>query len=81
MPIGGKVKGEDVTERLSKNEFVFKVDAVRGAGGGVIDQGEEIMEKMMKHLEAGGEVSEDSQGLEGERGMLANAQKLQNRII
>ncbi len=81
VPIGGKEKADDVPARLSKNEFVFTADAVRGAGGGDIDQGAEIMENMMKHLEAGGEVSEDSQGLEGARGMFANAQELQKRII
>ncbi len=81
VPIGGKEKADDVPARLSRNEFVFTADAVRGAGGGDIDQGAEIMENMMKHLEAGGEVSEDSQGLEGARGMFANAQQLQKRII
>jgi len=81
VPIGGKEKADDVPARLSKNEFVFTADAVRGAGGGDIDQGAEIMENMMKHLEAGGEVSEESQGLEGARGMFANAQQLQKRII
>ena len=39
------------------------------------------MENLMEHLEAGGEVSEDSQGLEGAQAMFANTQKLQNRII
>ena len=81
VPIGGKEKADDVPARLSKNEFVFTADAVRGAGGGDIDKGAEIMENMMNHLEAGGEVSEDSQGLEGARGMFANAQQLQKRII
>jgi len=81
VPIGKKEKADDVPARLSVNEFVFTADAVRNAGGGDIDKGAEIMENMMKNLEAGGEVSEDSQGLEGARGMFANAQKLQNRII
>ena len=81
VPIGGKEKADDVPARLSKNEFVFTADAVRGAGGGDIDKGAEIMENMMKSLEAGGEVSEDSQGLEGARSMFANAQQLQKRII
>ena len=81
VPIGGKEKADDVPARLSKNEFVFTADAVRGAGGGDIDKGAEIMENMMNNLEAGGEVSEDSQGLEGARGMFANAQQLQKRII
>ena len=81
VPIGGKEKADDVPARLSKNEFVFTADAVRAAGGGDIDQGAEVMENVMKNLEAGGEVSEDSQGLEGARGMFANAQQLQKRII
>ena len=81
VPIGGKEKADDVPARLSKNEFVFTADAVRGAGGGDIDKGAEIMENLMKSLESGGEVSEDSQGLEGARDMFANAQQLQKRII
>ena len=81
VPIGGKEKADDVPARLSKNEFVFTADAVRAAGGGDIDQGAEVMENVMKHLEAGGEVSEESQGLEGARGMFANAQQLEKRII
>ena len=79
--IGRKEKADDVPARLSKNEFVFTADAVRNAGGGDIDRGAEVMENLMEHLEAGGEVSEDSQGLEGAQAMFANAQKLQNRII
>jgi len=75
------LKADDVPARLSKNEFVFTADAVRAAGGGDIDQGAEVMENLMENLEAGGKVSEDSQGLEGARGMFANAQKLQKRII
>ena len=81
VPLGGKEKADDVPARLSKNEFVFTADAVRAAGGGDIDQGAEVMENLMTNLEAGGEVSEDSQGLEGARGMFANAQELQKRIV
>jgi hypothetical protein len=81
VPLGGEEKADDVPARLSKNEFVFTADAVRNAGGGDIDRGAEVMENLMENLEAGGEISEDSQGLEGARGMFANAQKLQNRII
>ena len=51
------------------------------AGGGDIDRGAEVMENLMENLEAGGEVSEDSQGLEGAQEMFANTQRLQNRII
>jgi hypothetical protein len=81
VPIGGQEKADDVPARLSKNEFVFTADAVRNAGGGDIDKGAEIMENLMDNLEAGGKVSEESQGLEGARGMFANTQRLQNRII
>ena len=81
VPIGGKEKADDVPARLSKNEFVFTADAVRAAGGGDIDAGAEVMENVMENLEAGGKVSEESQGLEGARGMFANAQELEKRII
>ena len=81
VPLGGEEKADDVPARLSKNEFVFTADAVRNAGGGDIDAGAEVMENLMEHLEAGGEVAEDSQGLEGARGMFANAQQLEKRII
>jgi len=81
VPIGAREKADDVPARLSKNEFVFTADAVRSAGGGDIDEGAQVMENLMEHLEAGGKVSEDSQGLEGAQAMFANTQKLQNRII
>jgi hypothetical protein len=81
VPIGAKEKADDVPARLSKNEFVFTADAVRAAGGGDIDEGAAVMERLMENLEAGGKVSEDSQGLEGAQAMFANTQKLQNRII
>jgi len=81
VPIGGQEKADDVPARLSKNEFVFTADAVRSAGGGDIDRGAEIMENLMENLEAGGKVSEESQGLEGAQEMFANTQRLQNRII
>ena len=81
VPIGGQEKADDVPARLSKNEFVFTADAVRAAGGGDIDAGAEVMENLMENLEAGGKVSEDSQGVEGAQAMFANTQRLQNRII
>ena len=81
VPLGGEEKADDVPARLSKNEFVFTADAVRAAGGGDIDAGAEVMENLMGKLEAGGKISEDSQGLEGARGMFANAQELEKRII
>ena len=77
VPIGGQEKADDVPARLSKNEFVFTADAVRAAGGGDIDAGAEVMENVMENLERGGQVSEESQGLEGARNMFATAQRLE----
>jgi hypothetical protein len=76
VPIGGQERADDVPARLSKNEFVFTADAVRNAGGGDIDRGAEIMENMMENLEAGGKISEASQGLKGAREMFATQQRL-----
>jgi len=77
VPIGGQERADDVPARLSKNEFVFTADAVRAAGGGDIDAGAEVMENLMNNLEQGGQVSEESQGLEGARDMFATAQRLE----
>jgi hypothetical protein len=76
VPIGKQEKADDVPARLSVNEFVFTADAVRNAGGGDIDQGAQVMENMMKHLEQGGQVSEESQGMQGARDMFATSQRL-----
>ena len=76
VPIGRKEKADDVPARLSVNEFVFTADAVRNAGGGDIDKGAEVMENMMKNLEQGGQVSEESQGMQGARDMFATSQRL-----
>ena len=62
VPLGGEEKADDVPARLSKNEFVFTADAVKAAGGGDIDQGAQRMYNVMKNLEAGGEISQQSQG-------------------
>jgi hypothetical protein len=62
VPIGGEEKADDVPARLSRNEFVFTADAVRNAGGGDIDAGAEVMENVMKNLEGGGTISDESQG-------------------
>jgi hypothetical protein len=77
VPIGGKEKADDVPARLSKNEFVFTADAVRNAGGGDIDQGAQVMENVMKNLEEGGEISEESQGAQG---MYNNMKQLETRV-
>ena len=81
VAMGGKERADDVPARLSKNEFVFTADAVRNAGGGDIDKGAEVMENLMNNLEQGGEVSEESQGLEGAQAMYDQQQMLQSRII
>ena len=77
VPIGKKEKADDVPARLSVNEFVFTADAVRNAGGGDIDKGAEVMENMMKNLEQGGQVSEESQGMQGARDMFQTSQSLE----
>ena len=76
VPIGRMEKADDVPARLSKNEFVFTADAVRNAGDGDVDKGAEVMYNMMKNLEAGGDVSEESQGLKGARKMFQTSQRL-----
>ena len=81
VEMGKKERADDVPARLSKNEFVFTADAVRNAGGGDIDKGAEVMENLMKNLEEGGEISRESQGLEGAQAMYEQQQMLQSRII
>jgi hypothetical protein len=76
VPIGGEEKADDVPARLSKNEFVFTADAVRGAGDGDIDKGAEIMENIMKNLEQGGQISEETQGLTGAQEMFGVSERL-----
>ena len=80
VPIGRMEKADDVPARLSKNEFVFTADAVRNAGDGDVDKGAEVMYNMMKNLEAGGDVSEESQGLEGARNMFQTSKRLEEVI-
>ena len=77
VPIGRMEKADDVPARLSKNEFVFTADAVRNAGDGDVDKGAEVMYNMMKNLEAGGDVSKESQGLEGARKMFQTSQRIE----
>ena len=81
VPIGAEERADDVPARLSKNEFVFTADAVRNAGGGDIDKGAEVMQNMMDNLEAGGNISEESQGKENPaQEMFNQAQMLESRI-
>ena len=76
VEIGAKEKADDVPARLSVNEFVFTADAVRNAGGGDIDEGAKVMENVMKHLEGGGQLSRESQGMGGARNMFAVSERL-----
>jgi hypothetical protein len=80
VPIGKAEKADDVPARLSVNEFVFTADAVRNAGGGDIDKGAEVMENMMKNLEQGGQVSEESQGMSGAQQMFETSERLSGVI-
>jgi len=76
VPIGKQEKADDVPARLSVNEFVFTADAVRNAGGGDIDKGAEVMENMMKNLENGGRISEESQGNTGAQEMFSVSERI-----
>jgi len=80
VPIGEEERADDVPARLSKNEFVFTADAVRNAGGGDIDKGAEVMQNMMDNLEAGGTISEESQGMNPAQEMFDQAQMLEGRL-
>ncbi len=81
VPLGAEERADDVPARLSKNEFVFTADAVRNAGGGDIDKGAEAMQNMMDNLESGGNISEESQGMENPaQEMFDQSQMLENRI-
>jgi hypothetical protein len=76
VDIGAQEKADDVPARLSVNEFVMTADAVRNAGGGDIDKGAEVMENMMKNLENGGRVSEESQGNTGAQEMFSVSERI-----
>jgi len=77
VDMGRMERADDVPARLSKNEFVFTAEAVRNAGDGDVDKGSEVMYNMMKNLESGGDVSEESQGLDGARKMFQTSQRLE----
>ncbi len=80
VPLGEEERADDVPARLSKNEFVFTADAVRAAGQGDIDQGAEVMQNMMDNLEAGGTISEESQGMNPAQEMFDQSQMLESRV-
>ena len=80
VPLGAEERADDVPARLSKNEFVFTADAVRNAGGGDIDEGARVMQNMMDNLEAGGTISEESQGMNPAQEMFDQAQMMESRL-
>jgi len=80
VDLGAEERADDVPARLSKNEFVFTADAVRNAGGGDIDKGAEVMQNMMDNLEAGGTISEESQGMNPAQAMFDQAQMMEGRL-
>ena len=81
VPLGAEERADDVPARLSKNEFVFTAKAVRNAGGGDIDKGAEVMQNMMDNLESGGNISEESQGMENPaQEMFDQSQQLESRL-
>ena len=80
VELGAEERADDVPARLSKNEFVFTADAVRNAGGGDIDEGARVMQNMMDNLEAGGTISEESQGMNPAQEMFDQAQMMEGRL-
>jgi hypothetical protein len=80
VELGAEERADDVPARLSKNEFVFTADAVRNAGGGDIDEGARVMQNMMDNLEAGGTISEESQGMNPAQEMFDQAQMMESRL-
>ena len=80
VELGAEERADDVPARLSKNEFVFTADAVRNAGGGDIDEGARVMQNMMDNLEAGGTISEESQGMNPAQDMFDQAQMMESRL-
>ena len=59
----GTGTSDDIPAMLSDGEFVFTAKAVRNAGGGSRREGAKRMYQMMKNLEKGGNVSEQSRGI------------------
>ena len=61
----GTGTSDDIPAMLSDGEFVMTAQAVRNAGGGSRKQGAKNMYKLMKNLEKGGSLSEQSLGMVG----------------
>ena len=66
--------------RQGIRDQAFTADAVRNAGGGDIDKGAEVMQNMMDNLEAGGMISEESQGMNPAQEMFDQAQMMEGRL-
>jgi len=56
VPVGVKEKADDVPAMLSKNEFVMTADAVRGIGGGDVEEGSKKLYNTMKQAEQVGKA-------------------------
>ena len=65
VPSGSLQKevADDIPAMLSDGEFVMTAQAVRNAGGGSRKVGAKNMYKMMKSLENGGSLSQQSIGM------------------
>jgi len=65
--IAGKGTGtsDDIPAMLSDGEFVMTAQAVRNAGGGSRKEGAKKMYQLMKNLENGGNLSQQSLGIVG----------------
>tara|TARA_R100000654_G_scaffold24648_3_gene47628 strand:- start:2354 stop:3424 length:1071 start_codon:yes stop_codon:yes gene_type:complete len=61
----GTGTSDDIPAMLSDGEFVMTAQAVRNAGGGSRKVGAQNMYKLMKSLEKGGSLSEQSMGMVG----------------
>ena len=59
----GTGTSDDIPAMLSDGEFVMTAQAVRNAGGGSRKEGAKRMYKMMKNLENGGTLSQQSMGM------------------
>ena len=56
VPVGIKERADDVPAMLSKNEFVMTADAVRGIGGGDVEEGSKRLYNTMKQAEKVGKA-------------------------
>ena len=78
---GGLMTLEEPRQGYFLGKIVKKVKrAVRNAGGGDIDKGAEVMQNMMDNLEAGGMISEESQGMNPAQEMFDQSQMLEGRL-